>query len=369
MALTFTDVKKEGQYFVFTTQERKNPIKFDCINGTFITPRKVFPAWEVPESFMSGWYYGSNFEVSDYNLPYILVRALRDGFHYYGLRNFGGIEKMKQLVSYLETIYANKDLLNNNGFSTEFKDLTEFPRGLFKWLRIENKPLTKQNLLLFKLKDYRKNPKIAVLLEDACEQYDLTNFVNLDFKTLSDLAQVHSVFKKDFQWNAQGVFRNFYYDLFFSYKNMLLPDIDKWLDKNRGYEYNLELARAYVNRERNEKILANENKIRDIEKLETENLCIKVPSTINDFTEEGKMQNNCVGSYYHDDIANKHDLIYFIRRKENRAHSYVTCRFHLEDEYKTVEYRVVNNRDVKDNETLAFIKQIDQKIKILLEKG
>ena len=366
MALDFTDVKKEGQYFVFTAKERKNPIKFDCVKGCFVTSRKVFPAWTVPDNFLGGWYYSNSLEISEYRLASTFIKVLRDGFYYYGRRN--SLEKMKLLVSLLETIYVNKDLLSNANLYIEFCNLKEFPRGFFKWLRTENKPLTKSNLTMFYLRDFCKNQKIALLLEDVREQCNLDDFVGLDFKTLSDLAQVHSVFKKEFCWNASSTFRDFYYTLLHSNKGELLPDLDKWLDKNRGYEYNHKLAQAYINRERNGKIIANENKIRDIEKLETENLCVKVPSTIEDFTEEGKMQNNCVGSYYHDDIANKTDLVYFIRKKENRSHSYVTCRFHLEEEYETVEYRIVNNQNVNDKETLDFIKQIDEKIKMLLKE-
>ena len=367
MALTFTSVKKEGQFFIITAEERKKPIKFDCINGTFITTRKVYPAWTIPESMTREWYCDSTpriYNNNDGTFARSFMYALFCGF-----RRFIFDESKKQLTSMLETIYANKDLLSTDeGFCIDLRDdLKEFPRGFFGWLRKENKFITKTNLTLFAYKDYLKNVKISALIDDIMEYDNIDRIKGVDFKTLSDLAQVHAVFKKEFSWNAYEDFDDFYRLVFSYQKERLLPYIDSWLDKNRGYAYNKQLAEAFLNKERNEKIITNENKIRDIEKLETENLCIKVPSTIEDFTAEGKMQNNCVGKYYHDSIADGRNLIYFIRKKENENHSYITCRFGI-GEKETVEYRIVNNNTVTDEEAIDFIKQIDEKIKALLKE-
>ena len=367
MALNFTSVKKEGHYFIFTAEERKNPIKFDCINGTFITTRKVYPTWTMPENMTREWYadstphiYGGN----DRNFARSFVYTLFCGF-----ARFCSTENKRRLISILETIYANKDLLpdGNESFRVDLREeLKEFPRGFFSWLRKENRFITKDNLLLFAYKDYLKNAKISALIKDITEQDDLDRINGVDFETLSTLAQVHAVFKKEFSWNARADFCEFYRLVFSYHKERLLPTLNDWIDKNRGYGYNNKLAEAFLDKERNEKIIKNENKIRDIEKLETENLCIKVPSTIEDFTEEGRMQNNCVGSYYHDSIANGENLIYFIRKKENKNHSYITCRFRM-GSYETIEFRVVNNDSVTDEEALAFIKLIDEKISGLLK--
>jgi hypothetical protein len=90
-----------------------------------------------------------------------------------------------------------------------------------------------------------------------------------------------------------------------------------------------------------------------------------VPSTMDDFTKEGQMQNNCVGSYYHDSIASGDNLIYFIRKKENPNHSYITNRFNISCQ-RTVETRKINNRDNDDKKALMLIEEIDKKIKELL---
>lgn len=364
MALTFTDIQKEGQFFVLTAEERKNPIKFDCINGTFITPRKVFPAWTMPASFYNLNSYAESNPYFRYHDNFI-----RDFMYvmYCGFSRLD-VEGLKRLVNILETVYANKDLLVDKSFHINLDNLKEFPRGYFAWLKKENRVFCDSTLRLFKYKDYLKNPKVDALVADLQEHYGFAEVCEADVEpqVLFDLAQVHAVFKKEFSWQPYDDMREFYRTLFRYHKEKLLPNLDKWLDKNRGYKHNLDLAMAFVNKERNDKILANENKIRDIENLENEFLCIKVPSTIEDFTNEGKMQNNCVGSYYHDHIAQGVDLIYFIRKKDNVEHSYITCRYRI-DEYCTVEYRIVNNDNVTDKNAIAFIKQIDTKIQTLLK--
>ena len=363
MALTFTNIQKEGQFFVLTVEERKNPIKFDCINGTFITPRKVFPAWAMPASFYNLNSYADSCPYFQYSDNFV-----RDFMYvmYCGFSRLD-VEGLKRLVNILETVYANKDLLVNKCFHINLANLKEFPRGYFAWLKRENRVFCDTTLRLFKYKDYLKNPKVDVLITDLQEHGGFAELCEADVEpqVLFDLAQVHAVFKKEFTWEPCDDMQNFYRTLFRYNKEKLLPNIDKWLDKNRGYKHNLELADAFVNKERNDKILANENKIRDIENLENELLCIKVPSTIEDFTNEGKMQNNCVGSYYHDRIAQGVDLVYFIRKKDNVEHSYITCRYRIDD-YRTVEYRIVNNGDVTDKDAIAFINQIDLKIQTLL---
>jgi hypothetical protein len=86
-----------------------------------------------------------------------------------------------------------------------------------------------------------------------------------------------------------------------------------------------------------------------------------------DFTNEGNMQNNCVGYFYHDSIARRHNLVYFIRKATNPNHSYITNRYDIS--YKrTVESRKVNNDNNNDKSALELIKTIDSRIRELLEK-
>lgn len=135
------------------------------------------------------------------------------------------------------------------------------------------------------------------------------------------------------------------------------------IDTNKTFGKNVEIIKNYMNEKRKEKILKNENLIRSLENLEFDKYIIKVPLTIEDFTNEGKQQNNCVGYYYHDSIANMENLIYFIRKKENPEHSFVTCRFNIKEK-ETIEHRIVNNQWYSDDEKI--IKMCDEFINSIL---
>jgi hypothetical protein len=139
------------------------------------------------------------------------------------------------------------------------------------------------------------------------------------------------------------------------------------VDTNRTFDYNIKLIDNAKNAERNKKILEFEETIRDIENLSNDTFTIIVPRTIEDFTNEGNMQNNCVGYFYHDSIARHDNLVYFIRMATNPNHSYITNRYNISHK-RTIETRKVNNGDNNDKSALELIKAIDNRIRELLEK-
>lgn len=142
----------------------------------------------------------------------------------------------------------------------------------------------------------------------------------------------------------------------------------KLIDINRDFEYNSRNFEIIYKNSRDTTIISNEKKIKFIENLNTENLVCIVPNCLEDFTKEGQQQNNCVGFYYHDNIARGKDYIYFIREKMNLNKSYVTCRYNTANK-KTVEYKFKNNRRVTDEEIENFLKIIDNKITELLNNS
>ena len=120
------------------------------------------------------------------------------------------------------------------------------------------------------------------------------------------------------------------------------------------------------NNEYLEQITKNESQIIEIEDMATENYCVVVPRSLEDLIVEGQQQNNCVGYYYCDDIAENYSLIYFIRRKDNKSKSVYTCRY---DTFKneTVEYRGFNNSEIIDEEVLSFLDKIDYRLRSILK--
>ena len=153
------------------------------------------------------------------------------------------------------------------------------------------------------------------------------------------------------------------------YSNMsvyIKYDVTKYFDPNRDIAYNLKNIVTAINKEKEKRIISQEDKIREIEKLSNPYYTIVVPSCLEDFTKEGKMQNNCVGYYYHDNIERGTDFIYFIRKSETPDQSYITCRFNTSWN-ETVERRTKNNNSVNDDCALELIKKIDEKIKELFK--
>ena len=115
-----------------------------------------------------------------------------------------------------------------------------------------------------------------------------------------------------------------------------------------------------------EQITKNESQIIEIEDMATENYCVVVPRSLEDLIVEGQQQNNCVGYYYCEDIAENYSLIYFVRHKDNKSKSVYTCRYNtLMNE--TVEFKGFNNSKITDKEVLSFLKKIDYRLRSILK--
>ena len=130
------------------------------------------------------------------------------------------------------------------------------------------------------------------------------------------------------------------------------------LDTNRDLEVNYKTLEEAYKQERLNILASQLKKLNFINGLEYKDLIVVVPQNQAEKKEEGKMQNNCVGYYYDESILAGDNFIYFIRKKADPAHSYITCRFN-KGYKKTNEYRAVNNSTVRDQDAIQFIKELD----------
>ena len=156
-------------------------------------------------------------------------------------------------------------------------------------------------------------------------------------------------------------------DVFFDHVKYML---EKWDDKEpfkfnfeRSLTYNCDAMDDYTDKEKNKKLatkLQAFNFINNL-KINDDKYIVVVPQTQYDKREEGRQQNNCVGSYYDDYILSNHGTVYFIRKANNKNHSFITCRYDYRDN-KTVEARYVNNNSIED-EDKKIIKNLDKIIK------
>lgn len=345
-----TGITKEGSVILISLNDRPNPIKYNCNTGelTSFTGRAVK---HFPQSCSIGnvnegqrWAINATIERIETGSTYEFVR--------------------------MEKYIAALDLINN-----PWRVPTECPQGYIKWVRDNDSEISIDTLA-----EFQNVQKINKLTKEDKDVYEKlrTAFCNSDriivwWLNEEDTAlrqKFRQIFKttiKSFTWNMYNDLCD-WHRFFIVGKNGLYVWGDNWieyLDGNRDFRYNLKTCEEQKNKVRNEKILANEEKIRSITEIQHDNFVIIVPSTMDDFTKEGQMQNNCVGSYYHDSIARGDNLIYFIRRKENPNRSYITNRFSVCCQ-RTVETRKINNRDNDDKEALMLIEEIDKKIKELL---
>lgn len=134
--------------------------------------------------------------------------------------------------------------------------------------------------------------------------------------------------------------------------------VDK-IDSNRSYSKNKVILHRVANEEKYTILSNNLQKLNFINNLEIGDYVIKVPQNIEDLIDEGKQQNNCVGSNYNTSIVRGENLIYFIRKKDNINKSYVTCRYNI-DGKATYEHKIKNNQPYNDE---VLINQIDNIIR------
>jgi hypothetical protein len=345
-----TGITKEGSVILISLNDRPNPIKYNCNTGelTSFTGRAVK---HFPQSCSIGnMNEGQRWAIN------VIIERIETGSTY-------EFERMEKYIAVL-------DLIHN-----PWRVPNECPQGYIKWVRDNDKDISIESLA-----EFQNVQKINKLTKEDKDVYEKlrTAFCDSDRIIIWWLNEENSTLRQKFRQIFKATIKSFtwnmYKDLcdwqrfFIVAKNGFYVWGDNWieyLDGNRDFRYNLKTCEEQKNKVRNEKILANEEKIRSITEIQHDNFIIIVPSTMDDFTKEGQMQNNCVGSYYHDSIASGDNLIYFIRKKENPNHSYITNRFNISCQ-RTVETRKINNRDNDDKKALMLIEEIDKKIKELL---
>lgn len=139
------------------------------------------------------------------------------------------------------------------------------------------------------------------------------------------------------------------------------------LDTNRDVEYNLNTLENLKNKEFNDKLAEQLQKLNFLNGMTFGDCTVVVPQRIEDLQNEGRQQNNCVGSYYNRYIYEGTYSIYFIRKTNKVDKSYITCRVDNRKNSvgyaKTVENRYVNNNSVNKTSDLEIIKQINEIIR------
>lgn len=234
----------------------------------------------------------------------------------------------------------------------------KLPKGYVAWCRKHNQQFSEASLNCFTIE--QKFSTWPQALRDTVQKFtdgmrfDLARAANYDAELCAALIRIANNSMKRYE----------VHDLTSNIKNIIRilvdkPNLRQYLDDTKNARTALQILDDILNKERNKRILENEARIAALNGVVVNDVMIKIPSTMQDFKDEGEQQHNCVGYYYHDRIARGTTIIYFLRHINNPDKSYVTCRFDLRAE-RTVEQRTVNNYWFDDEE---LIKQIDDLIR------
>ena len=341
--MMITSITKEGSTLVILTDERPKPFKFDCKEKKLysFTGRQVKHMNPILSNSARG--QGQS----------LLIQSINGILERDNTYNFNRLEPF---LLYLDLVDA-----------WSFARLPDkCPKGYIKWVQENNFKINEHSLNTFNAVQKTKNlsPRVKetfdIITKGMQGYYRFTQFAkNATLEQITVLCKIFTITVKDIVWDLTNEINEFL--------DKIYKDWEKIVDTNRNFEYNGKLLDNYRYKERNDKIIAFESEILDIENLSNNKFKVVVPRTMDDFTNEGKMQNNCVGYFYHDSIASHRDIVYFIRKVENPNHSYITNRYNIRDK-KTVETRTGNNGNNNDKSALELIKAIDNRIRELLEK-
>lgn len=290
-----------------------NPLYFNLATGEF--ENKDFE-WEITR--ISGW---SNIKTvfKNYNPKY------------------------EWLFNYCENIYEISKIILSDNLSKEEKE--NCPKGLVNYLKENKINLIYENYKDFIYKnEYGKYYKIALKLNKRLDKNDFSKITKIVMNSF-----------------LNGCSAEYYEvkEMIELYEKAKLINENIVLDDNRDFKHNQNNFQNIIDKEKNEILAKQMQKLNFINNLEIGNYIIKVPQSQDEKIEEGRMQNNCVGSYYDNSIIAGKNLIYFIRLKNNPTKSFITCRYNRQN-HGTREYRKKNNTQVKEKELIDMIKQIDE---------
>lgn len=283
----------------------------------------------------------------------------------------------------VELFANNPEILNDIYYCGDLAD--ECPKGFIRWLKDNDKIPTMRNLA-----NYKREMLLKRMTQEDKEVYELLfGTVNSPYYEYSEAyKECYFTMSSELRHKFNKILKVSIKSLSWRLKDEMTTFIDKFirnkgwdawrqecrpenweelLNTDRSFMWNTDNICAVAKKVWTDRIITNENKIRAIEKLSNDKFVVVVPKTLQDFTDEGNMQHNCVGHYYHDSIVRGKNLIYFIRKKTTPNHSYITNRYSAEY-HETVETRKFANAQNDDNEAIKLIKEIDKMITSLLSE-
>lgn len=318
-----THVKKERNLLYFDVKEGSNPVIFDFITKTF------------------------NVNIDNVKNNDYLKAFVADKMYDY-----------EWIFNYSDNLYDIEAIIedrNNIGVKT-------MPKGFAKYIADENiTSLCYTDFANFILLTKYGEFGINLVNKDSYYKSSVINLLDILGKDTLQKIVVNSAKKGLLSFDFRSMSNCI--DILIS----MNYDVKSVIDINRDFNYNLNTLFKLKDKEKNEALAKKLQKLNFINGLTFDNYVVVVPQTQDDKVAEGKMQNNCVGSYYDESILEGRNLIYFIRKIDSPTKSYMTCRYNIANK-DTVEYRLKNNCSVRDKADIDLVKAITEIIRKGLAK-
>jgi hypothetical protein len=297
-----------------------------------------------------------DFITKKFNMDMTSFVNYRDVFHFIKLEEVLQYEWIYNYVNDLDEVYDIVHYINDHSLCEKM------PQGFIKVIQENNNTFTREMLENYALKmKYGKYFKFVREISSDTSVVD--NFLNTFSCGIDTLYKLVTLDILNGEMYGGSTALNCIQSLT-SAKDFYTIDL------NRGLYHNRELAKVALNEHRNEILGSQLRKLNFINGMtfgENGEYTVVVPQSQEDKIEEGRMQNNCVGSYYDSSIIQGDNYIYFLRKTNNVKHSYITCRYNVHSR-NTVEARYVNNRGVYDDKEIEILATISNIITNNLNK-
>lgn len=362
--MDFVNFKKQKEKLYFYTERPEIYCVVDLKSGTVyesITDRTLYDFTVLQKYIRIDYDIDYHGGFSDY--PKDLLSQIKAVISW---RIFPGwARRTESILCSLRRLESAISVCYENNLECELSSKIEshIPAGFVNWLKEKREILSDINMNNFLIdKKIKENFSIEWHLYIALILKDLY-FSNRNSISIIDFLKTEcgktflKIVKKTL---SEGIYNY----------NRIVPDYNtfeflmdspeeglKLLDTNRNAEKNFKIIREYQEKKEQEIFIKRLTKINFVNQFTKGNYVVVVPQTLEDLIDEGKQQNNCVGSFYNDDILCGRDYIYFIRRKDNSNKSVATARYNV-DKKKTVELREKNNKEAHE-QFWTLAKEID----------
>lgn len=362
--MDFVNFKKQKEKLYFYTERSEIYCVVDLKKGTVyesITDRTLYDFTVLQKYIRIDYDIDYHGGFSDY--PKDLLSQIKAVISWrifpgWARRTESILSSLRRLESAISACYENNLECNLNN-----QIEPHIPVGFVNWLKEKREIFSYKNMNNFLIdKKIKENFSIEWHLYIALILKDLY-LSNINFISVIDFLKTEcgktflKIVKKTL---SEGIYNY----------NRIVPDYNtfeflmdspeeglKLLDTNRNAEKNFKIVREYQEKKEQEIFIKRLTKINFVNQFTKGNYVVVVPQTLEDLIDEGRQQNNCVGTFYNEDILCGRDYIYFIRRKDNSNKSVATARYNV-DKKKTVELREKNNKEAHE-QFWTLAKEID----------